>query len=164
MTATPPKSDEFRIERSKVIAAAPQDIFPLIEDFQNWGRWSPYEKLDPKMARTFSTPSRGLGASYAWASKGRGGIGRMEILQSVPSSRIVIELAFTKPMKARNEAQFMLIPQGRATRVTWIMTGRHTALSKLMHKVLGLDKMIARDFEAGLADLKFAVEDQSIPA
>jgi len=164
MTATPPKSDEFRIERSKVIAATPQDIFALIEDFQNWGRWSPYEKLDPKMARTFSSPSRGKGASYAWESKGRGGVGRMEILDLLPASKIVIELAFTKPMKTRNEAHFLLVPQGRATRVTWIMTGRHTALSKLMHKVLGLDKMIARDFEAGLADLKFAVEDQSVSA
>lgn len=164
MTATPPKSDEFRIERSKVIAAAPRDIFPLIEDFRNWGRWSPYEKLDPKMARTFSSPSLGQGASYAWESKGRGGVGRMEILEVVPSSRIVIELVFAKPMKARNEAQFILAPQGRATRVTWVMTGRHTALSKLMHKVLGLDKMVGRDFEAGLADLKAIAEGQSVPA
>lgn len=164
MTATPPKSDEFRIERSKVIAATPQDIFALIEDFQNWGRWSPYEKLDPKMARTFSSPSGGKGASYAWESKGRGGVGRMEILDVVPASKIVIELAFAKPMKARNEAQFVLVPQGRATRVTWIMTGRHTALSKLMHKVLGLDRMVGRDFEAGLADLKTAAESQSVPA
>jgi hypothetical protein len=164
MTATPPKSDEFRIERSKVIAAAPQDIFPLIEDFQNWGRWSPYEKLDPKMARTFSSPSRGLGASYAWESKGRGGVGRMEILEAIPASALTIELAFTKPMKARNLARFVLVPQGRATRVTWIMTGRHTALTKLMHRLLGLDKMIARDFEAGLSDLKAAAESQSVPA
>jgi uncharacterized protein YndB with AHSA1/START domain len=164
MTATPPKSDEFRIERSKVIAAAPQDIFALIEDFQNWARWSPYEKLDPKMARTFSSPSHGKGASYAWESKGRGGVGRMEILEVVPTSKVVIELVFAKPMKTRNEAQFVLVPQGRATRVTWIMTGRHTALSKLMHKVLGLDKMIGRDFEAGLADLKAAAEGQSVPA
>jgi uncharacterized protein YndB with AHSA1/START domain len=164
MTATPPKSDEFRIERSKVIAAAPQDIFPLIEDFRNWGRWSPYEKLDPKMARTFSSPSHGQGASYAWESKGRGGVGRMEILEVIPGSKIVIELVFAKPMKARNQAQFILAPQGRATRVTWVMTGRHTALTKLMHKVLGLDRMVGRDFEAGLADLKVAAEGQSVPA
>lgn len=164
MTAKPPRSDEFRIERSKVIAASAQDIFSLIDDFRNWALWSPYEKLDLKMPRTFSSPSHGKGASYAWESKGRGGVGRMEILESVASSKVVIELVFAKPMKARNEAQFILTPQGRATRVTWIMTGRHTALSKLMHKVLGLDKMIARDFETGLADLKYAIEDRSIPA
>jgi uncharacterized protein YndB with AHSA1/START domain len=164
MTVTPPKSDEFRIERAKVIAATPQDIFPLIEDFRNWGRWSPYEKLDAKMVRTFSSPSRGQGTSYAWESRGRGGVGRMEILEVAPATKVVIELVFTKPMKARNEARFILTPQGRATRVAWIMTGRHTALTKLMHKVLGLDKMIARDFEAGLCDLKAAAEGQSVPA
>ena len=37
----------FRIERSTTISAPAETIFPFIDDFHAWSRWSPYEKLDP---------------------------------------------------------------------------------------------------------------------
>ena len=52
-------------------------IFPLIADFHRWGAWSPYEKLDPAMKRTFSGAANGKGAVYEWDSDGKAGKGRM---------------------------------------------------------------------------------------
>lgn len=157
MTAEP---GMFRIERSILVQASPEAIFPRVDDFRAWRDWSPYERLDPQMSRIYSGPDHGRGAAYAWESKGRAGVGRMEILESSPTRRIVIQLAFLKPMRATNLAEFAFAAEGGATRVTWSMSGRHTFLSRLMHSVLGLDRMIEKDFDAGLADLKALVERQ----
>lgn len=56
------RPDSFRIARSLDIAAPPEKIYPLINDLHRWREWSPYEKKDPTMQRTFSgsvRPTRG---------------------------------------------------------------------------------------------------------
>src|SRR5437879_6101460 len=118
--AGPINADTFRVERSIVIEAPPQDIFPLIDDFRRWEAWSPYEKMDANLAKTFSGPTHGVGAAYAWVGR-KAGSGSMEITQSTLSSKVVIKLEFTKPMTAHNTAEFTLEPQGKGTKVTWAM-------------------------------------------
>ena len=49
----------FTVERSTEVAASPQAIFPLIDDFKQWVRWSPWEKLDPGMKKSHSGSERG---------------------------------------------------------------------------------------------------------
>src|SRR5215510_11916389 len=78
------KPDTFRIERSTTINAAPEKVFPLINDFHNWPQWSPWEKLDPALKRTHSGPTSGKGAVYEWEGNKKVGQGRMEITESVP--------------------------------------------------------------------------------
>ena len=56
----------FRVERTTRIKAPPEKIFPLIDDFHDWVAWSPYEKKDPAMKRSFSGTASGTGAVYEW--------------------------------------------------------------------------------------------------
>jgi len=148
----------FRVERTARIPAPPEKIFPLINDFHRWGEWSPYEKLDPGMKRTFGGAPAGKGATYAWEGNDKAGVGRMEILESAPSSKIAIKLDFTKPFEARNMAEFTLRPQDGATQVTWAMHGPSPYIAKLMGIFFNMDQMIGKDFETGLANLKTASE------
>lgn len=152
------KPDHFRVARSTVIKAPPQKIYALIEDFHKWGAWSPYEKLDPAMTRTFGGPPSGLGSTYAWSGNGKAGAGRMEIIEAAAPSKLVIRLDFTKPMKASNKAVFTLEPEGDATRVTWAMEGDSPFMFKVMDVLMNMDKMAGKDFEAGLASLKAEAE------
>ncbi|SCX74715.1 SRPBCC family protein [Variovorax sp. EL159] len=152
------RPDTFRVERTARIQAPAEKIFPLIDDFHRWGTWSPYEKLDPEMKRTFGGSASGKGATYAWDSKGKAGAGRMEIAESSPSSKIAINLDFTSPMEGHNLAEFTLQPQGDATMVTWSMQGKSPYVAKLMGIFFNMDQMIGKDFEAGLANLKTATE------
>lgn len=152
------RPDTFRVERTARIQAPAEKIFPLIDDFHRWGTWSPYEKLDPEMKRTFGGSASGKGATYAWDSKGKAGAGRMEIVESSPSSKIAINLDFTSPMEGHNLAEFTLQPQGDATMVTWSMQGKSPYAAKLMGIFFNMDQMIGKDFEAGLANLKTATE------
>jgi len=152
------RPDHFRIARSTLIKAPPEKIYALIEDFQKWPLWSPYEKLDPGMTRTYGGPARGLGATYAWTGNGKAGAGSMEIVEAAAPSRLVARLDFTKPMEAHNTAIFTLTPEGDATRVTWAMEGPSPYLFKVMHLLFNVDKMAGRDFETGLAALKAEAE------
>jgi len=155
------RPDSFRVERTATINAPPERIFPLINDFQRWGAWSPFEKKDPGMKRTMSGMPSGEGAVYEWDGNKEIGQGRMEIVESVPPSRVTLTLDFTRPFKAHNIVDFTLEPRGNSTQVTWAIHGPSPFISKVMSIVLNVDKMIGKDFEAGLAALKTVSEQQS---
>ena len=152
------KPDIFRVQRSTSINAPPEKIFPLINEFDRWGTWSPYEKRDPAMKRSRSGPSSGKGAVYGWEGNSQIGTGRMEIMEALPPSKIVIKLDFFKPFEAHNIAEFTLEGKGDTTSVTWAMHGPANYISKLMGVFINMDSMIGTDFEAGLANLKTVAE------
>lgn len=154
------RPDEFRMQRSARIAAPPASIIPLIEDFHAWTAWSPYEKLDPAMVRTYEGAERGVGAVYRWEGNKKAGAGRMEITRVDPAN-VTIDLAFTRPFRAQNVAAFALVPQGDATEVTWSMSGLSPFPSKLFGVFVDMDKLVGRDFEVGLANLRTLAERSS---
>jgi len=151
------KPDTFRVQRQIAIQAPPDKIFPLINDYKNWGAWSPWEKKDPAMKRSFSGPAAGKGSAYAWGSK-EVGVGDMLITESLPSSLVRIDLNFSKPFEAHNKVVFNIQPQAGGSLVSWEMVGPAPLLSKVMQVFFSMDKMVGKDFEAGLADLKAAAE------
>ncbi|OOG50301.1 SRPBCC family protein [Rhodanobacter sp. C01] len=148
----------FRLERAATIKAPPEKILALINDFRRWSVWSPWEKLDPALNRSYSGPASGPGAVYAWQGNNKVGQGRMEILASSPAAT-TIKLDFIKPFEAHNIADFTLLPQGDATMVSWAMHGPNSYLAKLMHVFFDMDKLVGRDFERGLANLKAVAEE-----
>jgi hypothetical protein len=152
------KPDSFGVRRATSIGAAPDKIFPLINDFKHWGSWSPYEKKDPAMKRAFSGAASGKGAVYEWDGNNQVGKGRIEIIDVTPPSRVTIKLDMIKPMEGQNIVDFTLELQGGATQLTWAMRGSCAYMAKLMGLVLNMDKMIGRDFEIGLANLKTLAE------
>jgi uncharacterized protein YndB with AHSA1/START domain len=152
------RPDTFTVQRSAAISAPPEKIFPLINDFKSWAGWSPYEKLDPAMQRTFSEPASGVGATYAWNSDGDAGAGSMKITDTTAPTKVALDLDFTKPMKTSNKVEFTLQPGPGGTQVTWAMHGPVPYVAKIMHLFFNMDKMIGGDFEKGLADLKAAAE------
>jgi hypothetical protein len=152
------KPNTLRVERSASIKAPPEKIFPLINDFRSWGQWSPYEKRDPDMKRTYSGTGNGKGAIYGWDGNANIGSGRMEILDTSPPSKIVIKLDFIKPFEAHNTAEFTMVPAGDTTNVSWVMYGPNSYFGKLMSVFMNMDRMIGTDFETGLANLKAITE------
>ena len=84
------KPDIFEVRRTIVVNAAADKIFPYINDFKSWPAWSPYEKKDPAMQRTYRGTTSGKGASYAWNGDKNVGSGSMEIMDAPPPSRVTI--------------------------------------------------------------------------
>ena len=151
------RPDTFRVQRTISIKAPPEKILAQVNNFHDWNSWSPYEKMDPAMKRTFSGAASGPGAVYAWDGNGDAGAGRMEIKEASPS-KTVIKLDFSKPFEASNVAEFSVDTQGDSSNVTWAMYGPAPYISKVMGLFFNMDSMIGKDFEAGLANLKTVAE------
>jgi hypothetical protein len=151
------KPDSFRVQRVVLINAPPDKVFPLINDIKAWTVWSPYEKKDPAMKRTYGAVTAGKGATYAWEGDKNVGQGSIEMIESGPR-KIVIKLDFLKPFEAHNMGEFLLEPKGDSTSVTWATYGPSPYMSKVIGTFINIDDMIGRDFEKGLADLKAAAE------
>ena len=148
------KPDTFSVRRAIAVRAPAEKIYPLINDFHQWGAWSPYENKDPAMKRSYSGAASGKGAVYAWEGNKNVGSGRMEILEASAPSKIVIKLDFFTPFEGHNTAEFTMLPHGDATNVTWLMHGPLPFMGKIMHVFINMDRMVGKDFEAGLINLK----------
>jgi hypothetical protein len=151
------KPDSFRVQRVVLINAPSDKVFPLINDIKAWTAWSPYEKKDPAMKRTYGAVTAGKGATYAWDGDKNVGQGSIEMIESGPR-KIVIKLDFLKPFEAHNMGEFLLEPKGDSTSVTWATYGPSPYMSKVIGTFINIDDMIGRDFAKGLADLKAAAE------
>jgi uncharacterized protein YndB with AHSA1/START domain len=149
---------DFRVERTATISAPPSEVFAQVNDFHNWNAWSPWAKLDATMKQTFEGPAAGTGAVYTWVGNKEVGEGRMTITQSRPNELVQIKLEFIKPFEANNTTEFTFKPQGGQTAVTWAMFGKNNFMAKAFHLSFNMDKMVGKDFEKGLAQMKAVSE------
>jgi len=152
----------FHIERSATIAAPADSVFAHIGDLHQWPSWSPWEKLDPNMTRSFA--GTGVGSTYQWAGNDKVGEGRMTVTELEPARSVVLKLDFIKPFQATSTARFALDPAPEGTRVTWSMDGNNNFIAKAMCIVMPMDKMVGPDFERGLAGLKAVAEASAAAA
>lgn len=152
---------DFKITRSTVIAASPAKVFAQVNDFHRWAAWSPWDKMDLSMKKTFEGPASGKGTMYSWAGNGKVGEGKMTLTESKAPELIQIQLDFLKPMKDTNQCEFSFKPEGKGTQVTWSMTGKHNFVSKAFCVFMDMDKMVGGDFEKGLEALKTVSEGSS---
>jgi hypothetical protein len=152
------KPDDFRIQRSIEIRAAPGTIFPLINDLHENTRWSPFEK-DPNMKRVHSGATAGVGAIYDWDGNRQVGRGRIAIVESMPTSKVVMKLDMFTPFEAHNTVEFTLHPaEGNRTTVTWSMFGQQPFMAKVMNTIVDCDRMVGKQFEQGLEKMKAIAE------
>ncbi|WP_055475845.1 SRPBCC family protein [Gordonia sp. HS-NH1] len=153
-------SDTFRITRSLTVDAPPDAVLPYLTDFRQWVHWSPWEGVDPDMAREYSGAESGVGAKYAWSGNRKAGRGAMEITRVDEPREVEVRLEFEKPMKTTNTVTFELVPQGQATRVSWTMVGAQTMFSRVAGFFGIFDRMLGKDFEKGLSQLKAVTESR----
>ena len=150
--------DTFSVERHTSINAPAEKVYANLTDFHLWDAWSPWVKLDPKMKVTHSGAASGKGAAYEWEGNSDVGKGRMEITDATPSNKVVIKLDFMTPFESHNITEFTMTPKGTGTDVSWLMHGPSPYVSKLMGVFMSMDKLIGKDFENGLTNLKTVAE------
>ena len=69
-----------------------------------------------------------------------------------------MDLAFLKPFKAQNVTTFLISPNSGEVQVTWKMTGKKNLFFKIFGFIFSMDKLVGKDFEKGLSQLKAAAE------
>lgn len=154
------REGEFRYERSGVINASPENIFPYISNLRMGGLWSPYEKKDLNMKKIFTGEDGQVGSALDFDGSADAGSGKLEILKVVPNEAVKIRLLMTKPIAAENLVEYTLTPEGSGTRFTWVMSGDGGFLGKLVNIFIDCEKMVADDFVVGIENLKTLIEAQ----
>jgi len=149
---------QFHVSRSTVINAPAASVFAQINSQRNWNSWSPWAKLDPNATFTYSGPESGVGAIAHWSGNSKVGEGTSTITDSQPDKAVSFKLEFVKPMVATNTALFLLEPQGGQTQVTWSMDGTSNFIGKAFNFFFDCEKMVGKQFEEGLGNLKALVE------
>jgi len=156
------RPDTFRVERSATIAAPTEVLVAQVSDFHTWAAWSPWEKLDPGMKKTFEGAPGAAGSTYQWVGNNQVGEGKMTLAAVKPGEEVDISLEFIKPFEAKNDCTFAFKPLGEKTQVTWAMSGHNNFMGKAMSAFVNMDQMIGKDFENGLAGLKTVAEAEAV--
>ncbi|MDD4617084.1 MAG: SRPBCC family protein [Alphaproteobacteria bacterium] len=156
------RPDVFLVKRSLALRARDDVIFDQINDLRKWENWSPWAKLDPATRRHFEGPREGVGAVLRWDGDEKTGKGSMIVTQSRPSNLIRILLEFEKPIRSTSTAEFVLVPLGDQTVLTWSMYGNLDFKSKAMGIFTNAEEFLGRRMERGLVDLRHIVESEQI--
>lgn len=152
------REGKFRYEKSGLIAATPEKIFPYISQLKKGGEWSPFEKVDPNMKKTFTGEDGTAGAKLEFAGNSEAGSGVIELLKVVPNELVELNLTMTAPIKAENLIEYRLTPEGDKTRFSWTMSGDGGFFGKLINIFIDCEKMVTDQFVKGIENLKVVVE------
>ncbi|MFY0522891.1 SRPBCC family protein [Archangium gephyra] len=141
----------YSVQRTATFKAAPDITFALVNDFHNWGGWSPWDKLDPNQKTTFEGAATGVGAKYGWSGNDQVGEGRMTIEESKVNELVRIKLEFIRPFESTSPTTFTFAPAAEGVSVTWKMDGTNTFMGKAFSLFVNMDAMLGKDFDNGLA-------------
>ncbi|MBT9313458.1 SRPBCC family protein [Leptothoe kymatousa] len=152
---------QIHVERSVVIGAAPEQIFPLVSDLSQWDAWSPWAKKDPNAEMTIS--GSGLGQTMVWHSEvPEVGDGSQEVTALESPGYVKTHLDFGDMGVA--DAMISLTPEETGTRVAWSLDSDvREGVPMLMKPVstyfgFMMDSMVGTEYENGLSSLKALVE------
>jgi hypothetical protein len=155
------RPDTVHVERSATISAPTDVTFAFVNDFHQWGNWSPWSKLDPNEKLTYEGPANGVGESMSWVGNDKVGEGKMTITDSKPGASVAVKLEFIKPFPMQSDVEFAFAPAGADTNVKWGMTNHPNFMGKAMGMFMNMDKMVGPDFEKGLASMKTVAEAEA---
>jgi len=151
----------YTVERSVEIAKPPEVVYPLVADYNNWLKWSPWPKMDPDAKQTVTGTAGAAGHSWSWEGE-KSGVGSMTLAQVEENRSVQSKLVFKKPMNSEADDYILLEPTPTGTKVTWRNTGN------LPYPVgrffgLGVEGMLGPQFEEGLAGVKSIAESIEEP-
>ncbi|MBV8659111.1 MAG: SRPBCC family protein [Burkholderiales bacterium] len=146
----------FKVERSIVIKAKPEDIYAQLDDPKAWKAWSIWVRRDPAMQIAYGDVAHGVGAHWSWRSKTEGN-GAMTFTASDPGKLLTYKLEFPDYGMV-STGVLRLEPATDGVKLTWNNEGDmdHNPMNRYMG--LFMDKMVGPDFDAGLAQLKQNLE------
>lgn len=154
------REGKFNYERSGLINASAEKIYPFISNLRLGVKWNPYNQRDPEIKLNFIGADGTIGSKMEFVGNIQAGSGSVEIKRLILNQAVDIHLIMTKPLAADNIISYTLTPEGNATRFSWRMYGDGGFMGKLMNVIIDCEKMMFKDFDEGIQNLKDVVESQ----
>lgn len=160
------KEGTYDYSEKKVIAAPPEVVYTLINDFKSWEEWGPWMELDPDMKISYADHTAGEGASYSWESDNEEvGKGSMQTLKVVPFEQIDQKIIFNTPAGDSGSDVYWLFEETETqgqTKVTWGMKGEYTFMEKVFISLQGEDMEVGMNemLLSGLSNIEVLVKEK----
>jgi hypothetical protein len=152
----------YDVSRSIEIRKPAAEVYNYLKYLKNQDEWSPWQKKDPHMKKEFRGADGTVGAVSFWEGNKEVGSGEQEITRLVEGQRVESKLRFLKPFKSQSDAYMEVEPVGtESSRVRWGFSGRIGFPMRLMMLFMSMDKMVGKEFEEGLNDLKSRLEQNA---
>ena len=146
------------VERSKVVNATPQDIWPYLSDLRKFTTWSPWEGIDPNQKVEYSEPSSGVGAWYTWAGNKDVGKGKMQITAAEEPNKVAESLEFIEPFESKADVVLTTEAVAAGSKVTWGFDTDMNFMGKMAGVFMPFDSSLGADFSKGLDKLASLAE------
>lgn len=145
-------------EKSIVINAPRAAVFPYLQYFAKQQAWSPWNERDPNMKSEIIGTDGTIGAINRWESATEGN-GEQEITELVPDERMGTVLRFGGMGTA--DAYLTAADAEGGTKVTWGFHSDAPFPWNVMTLLTGTQKMLEKEYEKGLNNLKTLVETEA---
>jgi hypothetical protein len=151
---------EYAVVRDITINKPKTEVFAYIQLLKNQDNFSVWATKDPNMEKTFKGTDGTVGFVSAWNSKMDGvGVGEQEIIAIKEGEKIDYELRFIKPFEAKDHAYMTTeTVSENQTKVKWGFDGKMAYPMNLMLVCMDMDKMLGKDLQTGLNNLKAVLE------
>lgn len=143
------------VRKTILIHKSPNEIFPLINNFNSWPQWSPWLIADPNTRLDFENN----GKYYRWKSEIIGS-GSMQVLTEAPNESISYDLNFITPWKSQARVDMFLNKKKGGTEVVWTMKSQLPFYLFWMKK--SMEIYVGLDYERGLLLLKDYAENGKV--
>ncbi len=154
--------DEYSVEREVMINKPKQDVFNYIKLLKNQTSYSKWVMLDPNAKMEYKGIDGTEGAVFAWDSENKqAGKGEQTITKIADGERIDLALHFIKPFEGNSTAWLSTeAVSPTQTKVKWGFNGKMVYFMKVIHLFMNMEKMIGKDIQASLSNLKGVLEKQ----
>lgn len=146
---------KWKFERSILIQASIDKVWPHINTFKASNEWSPWIGLDPNLHQQITGIDGTPGATYSWESNEKNvGAGKQTFLSITERSEVCSRIKFIRPIKGTADGYIRIAPEGGGTRAEWGIASA-TPYPMNIIKLFGvIEKNLDRDFSKGLSKLK----------
>jgi len=153
---------EYAVVREISINKPKIEVFDYVKYLKNQGNFSVWARMDSNMKKEFKGTDGEVGFVSAWDSENsQVGKGEQEIKKITEGERLDFELRFLKPFKATDYAYMITeATSDTETKVKWGFNGKMNYPMNLMLVFMNMEKMLGKDLEVGLQNLKSVLENQ----
>ncbi len=153
---------DIRVERSVDIDASPEQVYDMVNDFQQFNRWQPWAQIDPDTRYVYEGPATGAGSRMMWYSDHPDvGDGMQEITLSEPYSKVRMALDFGTEGLAHSD--YLIDEKDGGAELTWTLEADMGGNPIFRYVGLFMDGMVGAAYEQGLAKLQEILESEPEP-
>lgn len=156
--------DEYSVTKTIIVERSSDEVFEYIKNLKNKSEYSAWEKMDPKMEKSYKGNDGEVGFISTWDSDNEDvGKGEMEILKVDDGKRIDFKVRFKEPFESISDAFISTEATGlNTTKVTWNFKGQMNYPMNITMLIMDIEGKIGPDLLMGLKNLKKVLESREI--